>query len=77
VAGKTDNLLVAGRCLSAEREVQGSLRVMGYCMMMGQVVGTAAAASISENVPVARIDVPALQERLREDGLPNAEQDKA
>ena len=38
-----DNVLVAGRCLSAEPDVMASCRMMTTCMAMGQVVGTAAA----------------------------------
>jgi len=71
VAQKTENLLVAGRCLSAERETQAALRLMGYCMMMGQVVGSAAAAGVKERAPVAAVDLVALQRRLRDDGIPN------
>jgi hypothetical protein len=71
LAGENENLLVGGRCLSAERETQATLRVMGYCMMMGQVIGTAAAGAVNEDVPVGAIDVSRLQERLRKDGIEN------
>ena len=71
VASRTDNLLVAGRCVSAEREALATIRVMGYCMMMGQVVGSAAAASVKETAAVGAIDVAGLQRRLRDDGIPN------
>lgn len=37
------NLLVAGRCISATHEAQGSTRVMGTCMALGDVAGRAAA----------------------------------
>ncbi len=46
-----------------------TLRVMGYCMMMGQVAGTAAAASVRQGIGIAGIDVPVLQSRLRQDGI--------
>ncbi len=71
VARKAENLLVAGRCLSADRETQAALRVMGYCMMMGQVAGSAAAAAVRENTVVAEINVPTLQAWLRDDGIVN------
>lgn len=38
-----ENVLVAGRCLSADREALGSARVIGQCIATGQAAGTAAA----------------------------------
>lgn len=38
-----DNLLTAGRCISATREALGSVRVMGTCMALGDQAGKAAA----------------------------------
>lgn len=66
---KTQNLLIAGRCLSADREVQGQLRIMGYCFMMGQAAGTAAALAAAGEKPLSDIDVGTLQEQLRKDGM--------
>ena len=37
------NLLVAGRCVSAESEAAGAIRVMPPCMGMGEAAGSAAA----------------------------------
>jgi hypothetical protein len=39
-----DNLWVAGKCLSADREAHASARVAGTCWAMGAAVGAAAAA---------------------------------
>ncbi|MBR5232566.1 MAG: FAD-dependent oxidoreductase [Clostridia bacterium] len=66
---KTKNLLVAGRCLSADREVQGQLRIMGYCFMMGQAAGTAAAIAVNEGKAPRDICVAKLQEKLEEAGV--------
>lgn len=70
-AVKTKNLLVAGRCLSADRVVHARVRVMGYCMEMGQVTGTAAAMLKDRNGITDDIDIKALQAKLRAGGLLN------
>lgn len=64
------NVLVAGRCLSATREAQGSARVMGSCMAMGQAIGTAAAIWLERNAPgpMAEIPVTVIRDRLRQQG---------
>lgn len=46
VAAGVDNLLVAGRCLSAGYLAQGSLRIQQTCMATGQAAGVAAALSL-------------------------------
>lgn len=64
------NLLVAGRCLSADREAHSTARVMGSCMGMGQAAGTAAAMARELNAfeDIRQIEVGALRGRLREQG---------
>ncbi len=42
-ARDVDNLLVAGRCMSATHEALGSARVIGTCLATGEAVGMAAA----------------------------------
>jgi hypothetical protein len=39
-----DNLLMAGRCISASQEAQGALRVIGTSLAVGQAAGLAAVA---------------------------------
>ena len=63
-----ENLLVAGRCLSAERAVQGATRVMPYAFATGEAAGLAAALSLSESGDVRRVDTAELQRRLRAQG---------
>ncbi|MDF1512705.1 MAG: FAD-dependent oxidoreductase [Anaerolineae bacterium] len=69
-----DNTLVAGRCVSADRFLQGSIRVMPGCYITGQAAGVAAAIAAEENDSVHVIDVIALKKRLIHMGayLPNA-----
>lgn len=50
VAERVDNLLVAGRCLSAGYLAQGSLRIQQTCMSTGQAAGVAAALSLQAGV---------------------------
>ena len=65
---RVENLLVAGRCVSATHEAQGSLRVMGTCMGMGHAAGTAAALSVQEDVPPRELAVSLLTEALLDQG---------
>lgn len=63
-----DNLWVPGRAASADRAVQGSLRVMPNCFAMGQASGTAAALALRSGTKSRGISVPALQQVLLEQG---------
>lgn len=63
------NVLVAGRCLSADRPAMGSARVMGSCLAMGQATGTAGAMFQSSNLDdIRQLDVGHLRARLKEQG---------
>ena len=63
-----DNLLVAGRCISATHEAQASIRVMPIVTTLGQAAGTAAALARKAGVEPPAVDVDALRAALREDG---------
>ncbi len=60
-----ENLLVAGRSISCDREMQSSLRVMPACFLTGQAAGTAAAMSLQSGGQVRKVDIGALRGRLR------------
>lgn len=63
------NVLVAGRSISCERIVQGSVRVMPVCLAMGEAAGMAAVHSMRlPEVDIHSIDVQYLRKRLREEG---------
>ncbi|MBM7621211.1 hypothetical protein JOC95_003084 [Bacillus tianshenii] len=62
-----DNLLVAGRCLSATHGAHASARNSAQCMAMGHAAGIAAAISIAENKAFHSIDVDSLKKRLIEE----------
>jgi hypothetical protein len=56
VAKGIDNLMMAGRCISAEHVAESSLRIQQTCMSTGQAAGTAAAISIKEGVTPRELD---------------------
>lgn len=60
-----DNMIVAGRCISATHEALGAVRVMVNTMPIAEAAGTAAALSVKENVRVQDVNVSALQDALR------------
>lgn len=66
VPADCDNLLVAGRCISATHEALAALRVQPICMCTGQAAGSAAAMCALSDTRPADIDVKALQQCLRD-----------
>lgn len=63
-----DNVLVAGRCVSATHEALGAIRVMPPSFAMGQAAGTAAALAIEWGCTPRDVPVPQLQEILVRQG---------
>ncbi len=68
IAEKFPNLLVAGRCLSADRQAFASLRVQASCMGTGQAAGVAAAQCAKSGIAVQNADIAALVAKLKELG---------
>lgn len=64
-----DNLLVAGRCISADHDALASTRVMGSCLALGQAAGTAAAQAAQRDRTARELDVESLQATLRRAGV--------
>jgi hypothetical protein len=62
------NLLVAGRCMSADRQVQSSIRVMPGCFITGQAAGVGAALAIEGRCGVRDIRTAKVREILRYQG---------
>lgn len=56
VAKDVDNLMVAGRCLSAHHIAQSSLRIQQTCMATGQAAGTASAISLAQGKTPRELD---------------------
>jgi hypothetical protein len=72
VSGEVENLMFAGRNISATHIAFASTRVMATCAVIGQGVGTAAAHAASHEIPPARLAgepeaVKAIQQRLLRD----------
>ena len=63
-----DNLLVAGRCISATHEAQASVRIMPICATLGEAAGIAAAVAKQTGKTVHDVDVSLVQAKLREKG---------
>ncbi|MFP4027178.1 MAG: FAD-dependent oxidoreductase [Candidatus Brocadiia bacterium] len=55
VAKGIDNLLMGGRCISAEHHAQSSLRIQQTCQSTGEAAGLAAALSLEEGTTPAEL----------------------
>jgi hypothetical protein len=61
----TEQLLIAGRCISATHEGAASARVIPACYATGQAAGTAAALAVRNGVSPRQVSVEELREQLR------------
>jgi ribulose 1,5-bisphosphate synthetase/thiazole synthase len=66
---KVENLLVAGRCISAEEEAMGQLRLIPVCSATGEAAGTAAALALQQETFPRRLDVSSIQKVLQRQGM--------
>ena len=62
------NVLVAGRSISADRTVNGSLRIMACCLNTGEAAGIAAAMAARADHDVHQVDTENLRAALRKHG---------
>lgn len=64
-----ENILVAGRSISATHEAMASFRVMAPCMAIGQAAGVASALTVQEgSSSLRKIPVDVLQRILKDQG---------
>ena len=70
VPQRVEQILVAGRCISADHEAHARSRNMPACMSIGQAAGVAAAIAIDEGTTVRRVPVAKVQAALREWRMP-------
>lgn len=60
-----DNLLVSGRCISADYQAMSAARVMAPCMAIGEACGVAAAMAADGMVAPRKLDVQQLRAKLQ------------
>ena len=65
-----EQLLVAGRCISADHAAHARSRNMPACMATGQAAGVAAAVAIEEGTTVRRVPVGKVQAALKALDMP-------
>ena len=64
----SQNLLVAGRCVSSDRLANSALRVQASCMAMGQVAGATAALAVQQKTTPLDVSVIGIKETLVDNG---------
>jgi hypothetical protein len=65
-----EQILVAGRSISADHDAHARSRNMPACMATGQAAGVAAAIAIEDGVTVRRVPIARVQSALRQLGMP-------
>ena len=65
VTNEISNLLVVGRCISANFAAQASVRIQPTCMSMGEAAGIAAAYGLKNGIAVNAIDWAQLPPEIR------------
>jgi hypothetical protein len=64
VPRRIENLLVAGRCFSADPRASNDYNWIQQCVPMGQAAGTAAALAVAAGITPRQVDYRQLQQRL-------------
>jgi hypothetical protein len=65
-----EQILVAGRCISADHGAHARTRNMPACMATGQAAGVAAAVAIERGTTVRQVPLDEVQQRLRALNMP-------
>lgn len=66
---KRENILVAGRCLSATFEAQSGARRIMVALDTGQAAGLASILSLNKQIPYRKVDIGLLQRKLCDQGV--------
>ncbi len=64
ISKDADNLLMAGRCMSADQLALSSARVSTSCSMMGQATGIAAAMAINKRTKIRNLDYTEIKDEV-------------
>ena len=67
VPEKGENLIVAGRCISAEHEALASCRVTAQCFGYGHAAGVAAIQSLRSGMPIRDLEGTEIRDLLNRD----------
>ncbi|MCT8137060.1 FAD-dependent oxidoreductase [Anaerobacillus sp. CMMVII] len=59
-----NNLLVAGRCISATHEAHSSLRIQPTCYALGEAAGVAASIAVQESISPKQVSVEKIREKI-------------
>jgi hypothetical protein len=62
------NVLMAGRCISTDRSINGSIRIMACCLTTGEAAGIASAMSVAGDGNVHNVNTDALRQELLDNG---------
>lgn len=60
----SENIIVAGRCVSSDRLANSGLRVQAPCMAMGQAAGVAAALAVKGNTTPLKVPIKEIHNML-------------
>lgn len=63
-----DNAIIAGRAISCDHAVMGSVRVMPNCLTTGEAAGVAAALAVKNDCGIRALDTEQLRSILKERG---------
>ena len=64
-----ENLMVAGRCISADHVAESGIRAVMACMYTGQAAGSAASIALGKNIAPKGINISELQDSLRKQNI--------
>lgn len=68
VPQKVNNLLAAGRCISATHEAQASIRIIPIVCCIGEAAGTAVSVAYQDSTSVHDVSIKKIQEKLKKQG---------